>query len=107
MLHSILSVLQRLFLIDHFFDNKFFLAVVVSFELLIILIIASMFSTAVEIPIKTWAFSSVFFNSNLILLRTFFSLKATNSEINYLRVTKLNLSSVNKTRFCEIFLKLI
>ena len=53
-----------------------------SLELLIILIIASILSTAVAIPIRMCALSSVFLRSNLMLLRTVFSLKETNCEIN-------------------------
>ena len=52
-----------------------------------------MFSTAVEIPIKIWAFSSVFLKSNFILLKTVFSLKETNSEINSFRFRILGLPS--------------
>ena len=69
----------------HFLLSKFFLAVSVSLELLIILIIGSIFSTAVDIPIKICALSSVLLRSNLILLSTVFSLKETNSEIKSLR----------------------
>ena len=73
--------------------NKFFFAVSVSFELLIILIIASMLSTAVAIPIKTWALASVFLRSNLMLLNTVFSRKDTNCEINSLRLSILGFPS--------------
>ena len=74
-----------LFLIFHFFESKFFLAVSVSLEFLIILIISSIFSTAVARPINMWALSSAFFKSNLTLLITVSSLKFKNSEINSFR----------------------
>ena len=48
---------------------------------MIILIIGSIFSTAVAIPIKICALSSVLVNSKRICLVTVFSLKLTNSEI--------------------------
>ena len=51
-----------------------------------------MFSTAVDIPIKICAFSSVFFlNHIFILLKTVFSLNETNSEINSFRFKILGL----------------
>jgi len=71
-----------LFLIFHFLVNKFFLALSVSFEFFIILIISSIFSTAVAKPIKICARSSAFFKSNLTLLITVSSLNFKNSEIN-------------------------
>ena len=54
----------------------------VSLEFLIILIVSSIFSTAVAKPIKTWARSSAFFKSNFTLLITVSSLNFKNSEIN-------------------------
>ena len=78
-------LILTLFLIAHFLLRRFFLAVSVSLDDLIIFIIASIFSTAVAIPIRICALSSVFFKSNFILLTTVFSLKSTNSEINSLR----------------------
>ena len=53
-----------------------------SFEFFIILIISSIFSTAVANPIKICALSSAFFKSNFILLITVSSLNFKNSEIN-------------------------
>ena len=47
-----------------------------------ILIISSIFSTAVANPIKICALSSAFFKSNLTLLITVSSLNFKNSEIN-------------------------
>ena len=75
----------ELFFIDHFLFNKFFFAVSVSFEPLIILITGSIFSTAVAIPIKICALSSVFDNSKRIFLVTVFSLNPTNAEIKSFR----------------------
>ncbi len=58
-----------------------------------ILIIGSIFSTAVAIPINIWALSSALPKSNLILLNTVFSLKITNSLIKSLRFKILGLAS--------------
>ena len=88
---SIREINLTLFLIVHFLLSRFFLAVSVSLDDLIIFIIASIFSTAVAIPMRMWALSSVFFKSNFILLTTVFSLKSTNSEINSLRFRTLGL----------------
>ena len=73
---------MTLFFIFHFFDKRFFLALSVSLEFLIILITSSIFSTAAAIPIKICALSSAFFKSNLTLAITVCSLKDKNSEIN-------------------------
>ena len=51
-------------------------------EFFIIFIVASMFSTAIEIPNKTCALSCALFKSNFIFLIKVFSLKLTNSDIN-------------------------
>ena len=51
------------------------------------MIIASILSTAVAIPINICALSSVFLRSNLILLSTVFSLKETNCEMNSFRLS--------------------
>jgi len=77
---SISKISLTLFLIFHFFDNKFFFAPSVSLEFLIILIISSIFSTAVARPIKICARSSAFFKSNLTLFITVSSLNFKNSE---------------------------
>ena len=82
---SINAINLTLFFIFHFLDNKLFFALSVSFEFFIILIISSMFSTAVANPIKMCARSSAFFKSNLTLLITVSSLNFKNSEINSLR----------------------
>ena len=58
------------------------MAISVSFEFLIILIISSIFSTAVAKPINICALSSAFFKSNFTLLITVSSLNLINSEIN-------------------------
>ena len=76
-----------LFFIFHFLDNKFFLATSASLEFLIILIISSIFSTAVARPIKICALSSAFLKSNLTLLTTVSSLNFRNSDINSLRLS--------------------
>ena len=65
-----------LFFIFHFLESKFFLAISVSFEFFIILIISSIFSTAVAKPINMCAFSSAFFKSNFVFFKTTSSLKA-------------------------------
>ena len=64
-----------------------------SFEFLIILIISSIFSTAVAKPINICARSSAFFKSNFTLLITVSSLNFKNSEINSFRLSILGLFS--------------
>ena len=99
-----------LFLIFHFFDKRFFLAVSVSLEFFIILIISSIFSTAVAKPIKICALCSAFFKSNLTLLRTVSSLNFKNSEINSFKLRifglLLTIASVLKPKELSIFVNL-
>ena len=99
-----------LFFIFHFFNKRFFLAVSVSLEFLIILITSSIFSTAVAIPIKICALSSAFFKSNFILLVKVSSLNFTNSEINSFKLKIFGLfstiASVLKPKELSIFVSL-
>ena len=99
-----------LFLIFHFFDNKFFFALSVSLEFFIILIISSIFSTAVANPIKICALSSAFFKSNLTLLITVSSLNFKNSEINSFKFKifglLLTIARVLKPKELSIFVNL-
>ena len=90
--------------------NKFFLASSLFFEFLIILITASIFSTAVASPIKICALSSAFFKSNFTLLRTVVSLNFINSEINSFKLSNFGLLSTNakelKPKELSIFVSL-
>ena len=64
-----------------------------SLEFLIIFIVSSIFSTAVDIPINICALLSVFFKSNFTLLMTVSSLNFKNSEINSFKFKILGLLS--------------
>ena len=81
-----------------------------SFEFFIILIISSIFSTAVANPIKICARSSAFFKSNFTLLITVSSLNFKNSEINSLRFKifgfLLTMARVLKPKELSIFVNL-
>ena len=75
----------------HFFDIRFFLAISVSLDFFIILIISSIFSTAVARPNKICALSSAFFKSNLTLFKTVSSLNFKNSDMNSFKFKILGL----------------
>ena len=73
------------FLKFHFFNNKDDFASLGFLDFLIIEIISSIFSIAMNNPISIWERSFAFFKSNKVLLIIVFSLNFTKISINCLR----------------------